>query len=236
MAVSRSCVSDPQVQHLPQDIHQLDLSTIAPIDCVYILLSPDQRDLVSYQHTYVKSIAPIVHALKSHPIQRVILVSSTRVYGEDAGQWLNDESAIHPADAHGQVLYEMEQQWRQAYAEKLIVVRPSGIYTGESAYMTALAEKTTTYPHVHYSNRIHQDDLVHFLVQLADLAQPKASYIVSNLEPLPLHEMILARQKELGLSLLTVENINKITGKRLAPQHLKELGFIWQYPTYFSKD
>jgi nucleoside-diphosphate-sugar epimerase len=236
VAVSRSTHLDSQIQHLQQDIHQLDLSTIEPIDCVYILLSPDHRDVQAYQNTYVNSITPIVQALKAHPVQRIILVSSTRVYGENAGEWLDDESAVHPTDEYGYMLYDMEQQWRKIYANQLIIVRPSGIYTEDSAYMTQLAYKTTVYPHVHYSNRIHQDDLVDFLVQLADLTQPKESYIVSNLQPLALHDVIKGRQRQLGLAMLHVENLNKITGKRLKPKHLREMGFVWQYPHYFAED
>ena len=172
-----------------------------------------------YQQTYVDSIEPIVEALKGHPVQRIIIVSSTRVYGENAGEWLDDESAVHPTDEYGYMLYDMEQQWRKIYANQLIILRPSGIYTEYSAYMTQLAYKTTVYPHVHYCNRIHQDDLVDFLVQLADLTQPKESYIVSNLQPLALHDVIKGRQRQLGLAMLHVENLNKITGKRLKPKH-----------------
>lgn len=233
VAVSRSSVTDSHIQHLQQDIHQLDLSTITAIDCVYILLSPDQRDVQAYQQTYVDSIVPIVEALKSHPVQRVVLVSSTRVYAENEGHWVDDDTVIQPADAQGEVLYEMEQKWRQCYAEKLVIVRPSGIYSGDSVYMERLAQSTTIYPHVHYANRIHQQDLINFLVILATLTQPKASYIVSNLEPLALHSMILALQRQLGLAQLSLENSKKMTGKRLDPKNLREMDFIWQYPTYF---
>ncbi len=58
----------------------LDLSEIAPVDVVYILLSPDDSTVEGYQHTYVDSIEPIRQALKSHPVKRLIVVSSTRVY------------------------------------------------------------------------------------------------------------------------------------------------------------
>lgn len=236
VAVSRSSVTDSSIQHLQQNIHQLDLSTITAIDCVYILLSPDQRDVQAYQQTYVQSITPVVKALKNHPIQRVILVSSTRVYAEDTGQWVDDDTVTQATDEYAQVLDAMEQKWRQCYAEKLVIVRPSGIYTGESMYMARLAHNTTIYPHVHYANRIHQQDLVHFLVMLATLTQPQASYIVSNLEPLALHSMILALQRQLGLAQLSLENSEKMTGKRLDPKHLREMGFVWQYPKYFVAD
>ncbi|MGM7343092.1 NAD(P)H-binding protein, partial [Acinetobacter baumannii] len=79
--ISRSEKTDPYGTHLVQDIFTLDLSEIAPVDVVYILLSPDDSTVEGYQHTYVDSIEPIRQALKSHPVKRLIVVSSTRVYG-----------------------------------------------------------------------------------------------------------------------------------------------------------
>ena len=40
--ISRSQKSDAHATHLIQDVQQLDLSRLAPIDWVYVLLSPGQ--------------------------------------------------------------------------------------------------------------------------------------------------------------------------------------------------
>ncbi|MBD1220755.1 NAD(P)H-binding protein [Acinetobacter seifertii] len=93
--ISRSEKTDPYGTHLIQDIFTLDLSEIAPVDVVYILLSPDDSTVQGYHHTYVDSIEPIRQALKSHPVKRLIVVSSTRVYGENSGEKIDDDSQIH---------------------------------------------------------------------------------------------------------------------------------------------
>ena len=226
--VSRSPKDDVFAEHLQQDIHQLDLSKIEPVDMVYVLLAPSRSSelssIESYQKTYVDSVQPIISALKIHPVQRIIVVSSTRVYGEDHGQIINDDSPIIPKDDQGYLLLKMEQLWQQAYTEQVIIVRPTGIYDGLSQRMIKLAETTKSYSNIHWSNRIHIDDLARFLAYLIHVEHPEKSYICSNNQPEPLHERILNIQKELGLPELVLES-DKESGKRIFAKRMAENGF-----------
>ena len=99
--ISRSPKTDLYANHLIQDIHQLDLTQVKPIDCVYILLAPSERGVDAYRETYFASTKPIIQALKNHPIKKIIIVSSTRVYGENSGEIINDESVVQPIDEQG---------------------------------------------------------------------------------------------------------------------------------------
>lgn len=226
--VSRSPKDDVFAVHLQQNIHQLDLSKIQPVDVVYVLLAPSRSSELSsvenYQKTYVDSVQPIVSALKAHPVQRIIVVSSTRVYGEDQGQVINDESPIRPKDEQGHLLLKMEQLWQQAYSEQVIIVRPTGIYDGLSQLMIKLAETTKTYPNIDWSNRIHIDDLARFLADLIHVEHPEKSYICTNNQPEPLHERVLKIQKELALPELVLESEME-TGKRIFAKRMVECGF-----------
>ena len=84
--ISSSPKTDSFATHLIQDVHKLNLTTVTPIDWVYVLLSPKQSTVEGYQYTYLDSVQPIVTALKQHPVQRIVVVSSTRVYGQNAGE------------------------------------------------------------------------------------------------------------------------------------------------------
>ena len=221
--VSLTPKDDVFAENLQQDIHQLDLSKIKPVDVVYVLLAPSRSSELSsienYQKTYVDSVQPIVKVLRHHPIQRIIVVSSTRVYGEDQGQIINDDSPIIPKDEQGHLLLKMEQLWQQAYPEKVIIVRPTGIYDGLSQRMIKLAETTKIYPNIHWSNRIHIDDLARFLAHLIHVEHHEKSYICTNNQPEPLHERILKIQKELGLPKLVLESEVE-TGKRIFSERM----------------
>lgn len=232
--ISRSPKTDAFAQHYVQDVHALDLSQLAPIDWVYILLSPDQSSVEGYQQTYVDSVKPMVTALASHPVQKVVVVSSTRVYGENAGQVIDDDSPIQPSDAQGHLLRETELRWQKAYPEQSIVIRPSGIYGDSVARMCKLAQNTTVYPNTHWSNRIHVDDLADFLAYLMQLQQHQPSYIVSNHQPIPLHEVIAWFQQQLGLPHLTVQQPEQVSGKHLYAMRLQQSGFQLQHADCFQ--
>ena len=226
--ISRSPKTDPDMTHLLQDIQQLDLSQIQPVDAVYVLLAPSRDTALSsieaYQQTYVDSVQPIVAALKDHPVKRIIVVSSTRVYGENAGKCIDDDTVPKPSDVQGQLLLQMEHLWQQAYPEQCVIVRPSGIYGTSTARMLKLAESTQSYPNIHWSNRIHIDDLAGFLAHLLHVEHPEPAYICSNNQAQPLHEMILKIQRELNLPELVLES-ERETGKRIFAQRMLVSGF-----------
>lgn len=226
--ISRSPKTDTWAQHLIQDVHQLDLSEVAPIDVVYVLLAPrrsNTENLVDpvelYRQTYVDSVEPMVEALKEHPVKRVIVVSSTRVYGQNNGELVDDNTPPNPNDEQGRMLLDMEQRWQQAYPLECIIVRPTGIFTGSSTRMRKLAESTKTYTNIHWSNRIHIDDLARFLAYLVHVEHAEKSYICSDNLPVPLHERILKIQRELGLPELILES-EKETGKRIFAKRMVE--------------
>ncbi|WOE31149.1 MULTISPECIES: NAD(P)H-binding protein [unclassified Acinetobacter] len=231
--ISQTAKIDLYANHLIQDVHQLDLSAIAPVDVVYVLLSPSQSGVDAYQNTYLDSVAPIISALKTHPVQRIIVVSSTRVYAEAAGGVVGDDTAIAASDRQAEILIAMENHYRAAFAERCIIVRPTGIYGNSITRMVKLAENTLTYPSIHWSNRIHIDDLARFLVHLIHIKNPLASYICSDHRPLPLHQIIIWFQQQLTLPELYLTS-DVESGKKIYAQHMLESGFILQYPDCFQ--
>lgn len=231
--ISQSPKTDPFANHLIQDVHQLDLSQIPPVDWVYVLLSPQQSTAEAYQHTYLNSVQPIVQALADHPVQRIVVVSSTRVYGEHAGEYVDDETSIQPPDAQAEILHQMELAWLAAYPGQVTIIRPTGIYGSSVSRMCKLAQQTQHYPNIHYSNRIHVEDLARFLAFLTQLAQPAQSYIVSNNQSIPLHEVIVWFQQQLGLPLLSLTS-SGLSGRKIYASRMLTSGFQLQHPDCFQ--
>ncbi|ANF82597.1 NAD(P)-dependent oxidoreductase [Acinetobacter sp. NCu2D-2] len=222
--ISLSAKTDLFATHQIQDVHQLELSQHQPIDWVYILLSPKDSSVKGYQETYLDSVQPIVSALKFHPIKRMIVVSSTRVYGQNAGEIVNDESLIQPNDAQGEILYQMEKAYLKAFPERCTIIRPSGIYGTSVARMQNMARNLASYPNLHWSNRIHIDDLSFFLSRMIHVEYFENSYILTNNQPQLLQETIQWFQKQMNLPLLSVER-DEVTGKRLYATRMQKMGF-----------
>ncbi|MFV5404384.1 MULTISPECIES: NAD(P)H-binding protein [unclassified Acinetobacter] len=222
--ISQSPKTDSFATHLIQDVHQLDLTAVTPIDWVYVLLSPKQSTVEGYQQTYLDSVQPIVAALKQHPVKRIVVVSSTRVYGQDAGEIVDDETEIYPIDAQGTILQQMEQAYFAAYPEQCTIIRPSGIYGASVERLQKMAASMTSYPNLHWSNRIHIEDLSRFLSQMIHVEHPETSYIVTNNDPKLLHEILQWFQQQIGLPLLKVES-EQVTGKKLYATRMQKMGF-----------
>ena len=146
---------------------------------------------------------------------------------------VNDDSRIVPSDAQGQILYEMEQQYLKAHPNKTIIVRPSGIYGTSVARLQKMALQQHTYPNLHWSNRIHIDDLVGFLAALLSVENFASSYIVTNNQPVLLHEIVQWFQQQMYLPLVKVET-QKITGKKLYATRLTQLGFELKHQDCFA--
>lgn len=235
--ISLSLKTDPYATHLTQDVHALNLQHVSAIDVVYVLLSPKESSKEAYQLTYLNSVPAIVSALEGHPVRRIIVVSSTRVYGENKGEVVNDESPIHPQDRQGQILYEMERAYLKAFGERCVIVRPSGIYGTSVARLQKMAYQNQHYPNLHWSNRIHINDLIAFLIQLLHVEHPDSSYILTNNQPVYLHEILQWFQRQMYLPELNVES-DQVTGKRLYATRMEKLAFQLKhqdcYQDYFA--
>lgn len=231
--ISQSPKTDSFATHLIQDVHNLDLSAVAPIDWVYVLLSPKQSGVEAYQHIYLDSVQPIVTALKFHPVKRIVVVSSTRVYGQNAGESVDDETEIYPNDVQGEILHQMEQVYLAAYPEQCTIIRPSGIYGASVARMQKMAASMTSYPNLHWSNRIHIEDLSRFLAQMIHVEHPDSSYILTNNQPRLLHEVLQWFQQQMDVPILKVES-DRVTGKKLYATRIEKMGFELQYPDCFQ--
>lgn len=231
--VRRHPRGDEGCEVLAQDIHHPNFSTLAPIDWVYVILSPDQMTADSYQRTYVDSVQPLTQALHAHPIQRIVFVSSTSVYGQDAGEWVDEQSPTHPQRFNGQLLLQAEQTWQQAWPDRVTVVRPSGIYSAERRRLHRLLESGQPIATQAWSNRIHIDDLAGFLAYLTDLEHnPIASlYLATDHLPVPLDQVLCALAQQHGLPQPVLQH-QPPSGKRVLNTALKESGFKLQYPTW----
>lgn len=225
--VSRSEKFLPEgIFHLTQDIQQLNLNHIEQeFDWVYVILSPFERSLYGYQQAYVNTVLPITQALAHHPVKKLIYVSSTRVYGENAGDIVNDDSEPHSCDPYAQILRAAELLWQAHWQEKLTIIRPSGLYQGTSQRLLAMAKNLQEIQELHWINLIHREDVVNILalfstMQAEDLA---AHYIFTAPSAILQHELLNRIRQQHGLEAVQPAQSLAETGKRLQANRLMAL-------------
>ncbi|MEC7119850.1 MAG: NAD-dependent epimerase/dehydratase family protein [Pseudomonadota bacterium] len=229
--VRRSIHAVAGVQMLAQSVHQLDLSNIAPVDQVYVILAPDQSDAAGYQQTFLHSIEPLRQALSVHPVQRLYLISSTSVYAQDQGEWVDEQSPTEPERFNGSVLLQAERHWRALYADRLVVIRPSGIYSAHRRRLVRWLQSGRPVATQAWSNRIHIEDLAGFLVHLATLTQVEPCYIATDDQPCYLDHILAGLADQLHLHM--VDRIEQpVSGKRLSNQQLKQSGYVLRYANW----
>jgi len=221
------------VQMLAQAVQQADLTDVAPIQQVYVILTPDRYDAAGYRQAFVETIEPLRQALSIHPVQRLYFISSTSVYGQDQGEWVDEQSPTQPNGYNGQVLLEAEQLWRAAYPEQLVVIRPSGIYDATRLRLITWLRAGRPVPTQAWSNRIHSEDLVGFLAYLANQNSVKTCYIVTDSQPIQQDEILAGLAAWLNLPMVKCEQ-RQVSGKRLSNQCLLASGYPLRYPDWQS--
>ena len=88
-------------------------------------------DEATYVTTYLDTARNLLEALENAPtVKQIIYLSSASVYGDRRGGWVDEHSAIAPADLRGQVLHQAEQILTKASSEhqKVCIFRLGGIY------------------------------------------------------------------------------------------------------------
>lgn len=234
-AISRTPKSLPSgINHYCLNVNQLDSNPLAnqifttPFNVVFVIVAPSERTLVGYQSAYVDMVAPLYHALggaiNSGELKHVVFISSTRVYGQNAGQVVDDNTTPCPNDGYGKILQAAELLYQAYFGHKAIIIRPSGLITSDGHRFISLAQDPKNFDECHYLNLIARDDVVCLLQQLNDKIASNSplqpSYIFSTLSVFR-HDLLNQKRQQLGLLPLTPTNIN-CTGKRLNAVRLQQ--------------
>ena len=117
------------VQALPPGIAPIpaDLATGAgfeglprAVDTLIFAPTPAARSEEGYRAIYVDALSRLLDALpQPDPSLRLIYVSSTAVYGQDAGEIVDEDSACQPQGFNGRVLLEGEQRLRSGFGRQI---------------------------------------------------------------------------------------------------------------------
>jgi nucleoside-diphosphate-sugar epimerase len=171
----------------------------------------------------------------------VFFVSSTRVYGQQTDQLLDETVAATPNDFGGERLLEGEQLLA-AQASGLYqytVLRLSGIYGPGRLRMIRQAETAQWPEHDSWSNRIHRDDaasFISYLIQKVFAGEPVSeNYIVTDNQPVRQYEVLgwIAQQLHVAIPDISKQQSTAgLSGKRLNNAALRASGYELQYPNY----
>ena len=167
---------------------------------------------------------------------RFVFTSSTSVYAQQTGEWVNEESAAEPKHETGKILREAEKLVRQNHGT---VARLAGIYgPGRSALLRKFlsGEARIDGDGSRFLNQVHRDDIANALFFLATLPN-EGIFNVTDDEPITQAAAYgwLAAKLARPFPPATEEKIPRKRGasnKRVSNEKLRALGWTPRFPTF----
>ncbi|WP_312975186.1 NAD-dependent epimerase/dehydratase family protein [Stutzerimonas nitrititolerans] len=202
--------------------------------------SASQHDEPGYRQAYVEGLRNVLGWLeqRGQRPKRLLFLSSTGVYGQNQGEWIDETSPTEPNGFTGQVMLEAE---RLALNSGLpaTLVRMGGLYDPARPWLQnqIRAGLRVDREPPQYSNRIHRDDaagLLAFLLQ-ADLRGVALDdcYLGVDNDPAPLHEVVDWLRERLDVTHWAEQSMTRRAGsKRCSNARARALGWTPKYPSY----
>lgn len=212
------------------------ISTLNP-SIVVVTLVPNGAGAEGYQQGYIAPLTTLLAGLKQAGQKPyIIFASSTGVYHQTDGSWVDEQSATVPTHFSGQCMLEAEQILAGS-GLPYCSVRFGGIYgPGRDFLIKQVQAGQGGGPE--FTNRIHQQDagrVLSFLVQkiLQGNVLPK---ILLACDSAPVSSQtarqFIAQQLGLAGNKLVPSASGRGGNKRCSNKTLLQLGFDFNYPTY----
>ena len=213
----------------------------ADTTAVVIAVAADNPSEEAYRAAYVRGVAHVLDALERDGVtpERVLFVSSTAVYGDAAGGWVDEATDPNPGGFSGKVMLEAEDllHSRLSGTSATTALRLGGIYgPGRTRLIDQVRSGSAVIPEdVRYTNRIHRDDAAAAIVHLATMADaPAPVYVGVDDEPADLGAVLRFLASELGLPQPQAGDAGPARGgnKRCRNDLLRSTGFNFTFPTF----
>jgi len=211
---------------------------IPAVDVVVYAVAAGSRDEGAYRRAYVEGVSTLLEALEARdqPPRRLFFVSSTSVYGERGGEWVDEAAPLAPRGFAGASLVVGERRMIESPIPAT-VVRFAGIYGPGRGWMIerARAGARCAGDPPKFTNRIHRDDGAGALAHLIEF-DDRCEDLYIGVDDAPVEECEVlewlasrldapAPQRERG-------SAGQASGKRCRNTRLRASGYRFRYPTF----
>jgi nucleoside-diphosphate-sugar epimerase len=225
------------------------LEAVPDPDAIVFAASSGGRGAKAAREVYVEGQRTALEhfAERPSPPERYVYTSSTGVYGDHGGDWVDEATTLAPVTEKTEVLVEAEAVALEGASERGVdgtVARFGGLYGPDRYRLQRYVEGPVTEG---YLNMVHRDDAagaVRFLLE-ADAARGEVVVVVDDKpvekwafadwlaeqceEPVPPKRTVEERLE--GDPSETVRR-RLTTSKRCSNAKLRGLGYDFRYPTY----
>jgi nucleoside-diphosphate-sugar epimerase len=244
-----AAIEDAGLDAVQADVTGADSLTAVPdVDAVVFAASAGGRGAEAARAVYVEGLGTVVEQFGSreHPPERLVYTSSTGVYGDHGGDWVDESTDLDPDDDRTTALVDAEAVALEAAPAVGIdptVVRFGGIYGPDRFRRERYLEGPVTEGYVNLVHRVDAAGIVRFLL-VEDLARGE---VVVGVDDEPVDRRELARwladrlDREQPAERTVEEALAEVgpgrgrrlrANKRCANDRLRELGYDFRYPTF----
>ncbi|BBN58218.1 NAD(P)-dependent oxidoreductase [Pseudomonas chlororaphis subsp. aurantiaca] len=211
-----------------------------PLDYLVYSAAATEHDEAGYRAAYVEGLTHVLGWLKQNgqSPKRLLFVSSSSVYGQKDGEWIDETSPAHADSYSGRLMLEAEQVALQSGIPASLV-RLTGIYgPGREWLLNQVRQgyRVAIDPPL-YGNRIHADDaagLLAFLLQADRRGVPlEDCYIGVDDASVPLAEVVGWLREYLGVTeWADNSSVRRSGSKRCSNARARALGWEPRYPSF----
>lgn len=229
---------DSRIRYIAADIASgIGLDAMdADFDQLFFIVTPDDRSESAYSAIYE---AGLHHLLAKLPRCPWIFVSSTGVYAQSQGEWVDEDSPAEPEAVTSRLIRQAEKRLIESNSDN-VIVRFSGIYGPgrESLLRMAAQSPAIQKKPPYFTNRIHQLDCVGVLDFLLEQRlkgrKLENCYLASDDDPAPLWDVIswLAERMHCVPPVAKAVDQDAAMNKRCSNRRLKDLGYQFCYSDY----
>ncbi|HEY9599930.1 MAG TPA: SDR family oxidoreductase [Cyanophyceae cyanobacterium] len=203
-----------------------------------ILLSVGAKNGNVYEEAYLQTAKTLVSVLPQVPeVRQLIYTGTYSVYGDRDGEWVDESSAVEPANPNGEILAQTEQVLLSASSDnlKVCILRLGGIY-GPGRELVKIFGRVagTTRPGdgSDITNWIHLEDIVG-AIELVRSQQLQGIYNLVNDAYLTRRELIerVCEQHQLPYVIWDASvKSDRPYNARVSNQKIKKVGYQFIHP------
>ncbi|WP_298185953.1 SDR family oxidoreductase [uncultured Pseudomonas sp.] len=211
-----------------------------PLDYLVYCAAATERDEAGYRAAYVDGLRRVLDWLAQHGQRpkRLLFVSSSGVYGQLQGEWVDESSPAEAESYSGRIMREAEQVALHS-GLPASVIRLTGLYgPGREWLLKQVRQgyRVVSEPPL-YANRIHVDDAAGLLAYLLQADARGVAlddcYIGVDDQPAPLHEVVAWLREQLAVEHWSeTATVRRAGSKRCSNARAKALGWQPRYPSY----
>lgn len=219
------------------------LGFLAVLEPDFLLVTPNPAEMTveGYRRGFPGAMRNILAGLGAHRPRGILMVSSTRVFAEREGGWVDETSDLEREDPRALAIIEAERALLDS-GHTACVVRFGGIYGAAGGRLLARIQRgeLCAPEPVRYTNRIHRQDcggfLAHLLLAMASGASLEPVYIGVDDDPAPRFEVETWLAREMGIAAGPGVTAPDSPGahKRCRNRLLHASGYRLRYPDYRS--